>query len=113
MYLNVDDIKFALVYIYRLTFFSYSRIRLQDSWLAPLCIHFLPLGSNFVFVLYKLNKKEIDNFLQPSCRIHVFIFSLERITINSYLKQTSSFAKWGGPTLIQTGLKEANLSSFV
>ena len=113
MYLNVDDIKFFLIYIYRLTFFP---ILESDYKIAGslFCVSiFLPFGSNFVFVLYKLNKKEIDNFLQPSCRIHVFIFSLERITINSYLKQTSSFAKWGGPTLIQTGLKEANLSSFV
>ena len=80
-----------------------------------LCVPiFLPLGSNFVFVLYKLKQKRNRYFFKKaSCRIHVFIFSLERITINSYLKQTSSFAKWGGPTLIQTGLKEANLSSFV
>ena len=39
MYLNVDDIKIFLI-LYRLTFFSYSRMRLQDSWLVLLCIHF-------------------------------------------------------------------------
>ena len=76
MYLNVDDIKFALVYIYRLTFFP---ILESDYKIAGslLCVPiFLPLGSNFVFVLYKLNKKEIDNFLKKPLAEYMYLFFL-------------------------------------
>ena len=71
MFLIVDDIKIFLI-LYRLTFFSYSRMRLQDSWLVHLCIHIFYFSARILCLFFmKITKKKIDNFLQP-CNIHIF-----------------------------------------
>ena len=73
MYLNVDDIE---IFLSHLTCFPILECdyKIVSSFFRVSI--FLPLGSNFVFVLYKLNKKETDNFLHL-VEIHVFFLLKE------------------------------------